>query len=96
MIDFPAWAKEMADGPAARGCHIVLLGRDSLSMWLARREFLEGRYKEIRTTRIPFHEWRRLLGSGGRRLAVKDYIRYGGILDFDGLATTQALVSEAG
>jgi hypothetical protein len=65
-------------------------------MWLARREFLEGRYKEIRTTRIPFHEWRRLLGSGGRRLAVKDYIRYGGILDFDGLATTQALVSESG
>ena len=95
MIDFPAWAKAMADGPAARGCRIVLLGRDSLSMWLARREFLEGRCNEIRTTRIPFHEWRRLLGSGGQRLTVKDYVRCGGILDFDGLAADPALVSEA-
>ncbi|MBO4295640.1 MAG: AAA family ATPase, partial [Desulfovibrio sp.] len=95
MLDFPVWAKDMADGPAARGYHVVLLGTDSLSMWLARREFLEGRYNEIRTTRIPFHEWRRLLARDDRSLSVKDYVRYGGILDFEGVPVDSALVPES-
>ncbi|MBO4295702.1 MAG: ATP-binding protein [Desulfovibrio sp.] len=95
LLEFPAWSKMMADGPAARGCHVVLLGNDSLSMWIAERELLEGRYNEIRTTRIPFHEWKRLLKGNGIHLGVKDYIRYGGILDFDGVPTETALVAEA-
>ena len=86
LTDFPAWTKMVSDGIAARGCHVVLLGMDSLAMWIAEREFLEGRHRKIRTTRIPCHEWRRLLEvKSPRRLGVEDYVRYGGILDFDGV-----------
>lgn len=92
--EFPAWAKDIADGPVARGCHVVLLGTDSLTMWLAVSDALEGRYVEIRTTRIPFHEWRRLLEQKDRQLTVDDYIHYGGILDFDGVPAETALIPE--
>ena len=52
MLNSPAWAKDIADGPITRGCHVVLLGTDSLSMLIGKRSFLEGRYREIRTTNI--------------------------------------------
>ncbi len=93
--EFPAWAKRMADDFADIGCHVVLLGTDSLSMLLARNDALEGRYSEIRTTRIPFHEWKRLLEYANKReLSIKDYIYYGGILDFYGIPVETAIVPE--
>ena len=91
--EFPAWAKKMADDFADIGCRVVLLGTDSLSMGLAECDALEGRYEEIRTTRIPFHEWKRLLEYAKKtELSVRDYFRYGGILDFGGVSAKTALL----
>ena len=92
--EFPAWAKDIADGPAERGCHVVLLGTDSLAIWLAISNALVGRYEAVKTTRIPFHEWCRLLKQPNQKLSVDDYMHYGGILDFDGVPVETALMPE--
>ncbi|MBQ7586261.1 MAG: AAA family ATPase, partial [Desulfovibrionaceae bacterium] len=93
ICEFPTWAKKMADDFADIGCHVVLIGTDSLSLSLAKGDALAGRHNEIRTTRIPFHEWKRLLEYSQKRdLSVKDYFYYGGILDFDGIPVKTALI----
>lgn len=55
---------------------IVLSGTDSLAMWFASHAIFSGRAEIIRTTRIPFIEHCRLLGT----TSLDEYARCGGIL----------------
>ncbi|MBQ7608788.1 MAG: AAA family ATPase [Desulfovibrionaceae bacterium] len=91
-LNFPEYCKELTDTLASYGCHLVLTGTNSLAMYFAKLKYLEGRYEEIKTTRIPFGEWSRLVSASSKRdNDLFDYMRYGGVLDSNGVPSSTAL-----
>ena len=88
--NFPAGCMRIADDFARGGCRVCVTGTHSLSIWLAKNMYMQGRYEEVKTTVIPFAEWSRLLFPG--ELPDSDeYLRRGGVLDLYGISTRTAL-----
>ncbi|MBQ7457194.1 MAG: AAA family ATPase [Desulfovibrio sp.] len=90
--NFPAGCMRLSDGFAKNGCRVCVTGTHSLAIWLAKTNYMQGRYEEIKTTSIPFAEWNRLLFPG----TIQDtdtYLLQGGILDLPGITTKTALAA---
>ena len=90
--NFPAGCMRLSDGFAKNGCRVCVTGTHSLAIWLAKTNYMQGRYEEIKTTSIPFAEWNRLLFQGKIQDTDK-YLLQGGILDLPGMATKTALAA---
>lgn len=75
LEEFIDGAQFLADYEGAFG-KVVISGTDSLGMQFAEHTSLSGRATSIHTTRIPFAEHCRLLGT----TTLDDYARSGGIL----------------
>ncbi len=92
--NFPAGCMRLSDTFAKNGCRVCVTGTHSLAIWLAKTNYLQGRYEEVTTTHIPFAEWHRLLSSKtDQRLDTDSYLLHGGILDFPGITVKTALAA---
>lgn len=73
-INFSTQAKELADTCCFYGCSIFVTGENSFAMELARNHLI-GRSVEIKTTKISFAEWSRIVNKSVRN-NILNYIEY--------------------